>query len=58
MGGSTGRDLDTVINLVAVHHRCHRIIHANPDKAKEHGLIVPAWDAPVNRQVTPWPSMR
>jgi hypothetical protein len=34
------RTLDTVENLIRIHHRCHAWIHANPAVARHYGWIV------------------
>jgi hypothetical protein len=47
MGGSRGRALDTAVNLLGLHRRCHAWAHAHPRQARERGLIVTSWADPA-----------
>jgi len=39
--GSGGKgDLDTAANIIAVHSRCHRAIHARPSRSYELGWLI------------------
>lgn len=40
MGGSKGREQDTVGNLLALCHSHHAYVHAHPHWARKHGYIV------------------
>lgn len=44
---------DTPANLLLLHDRCHRGIHANPLWARRHGFIVPSWADPDTTPVRP-----
>jgi hypothetical protein len=46
--GGTG----TLANCVACCLRCHAAIHANPDWAYRHGLLVRSWADPADVPVT------
>lgn len=38
---------DSVCNLVALHHFCHRRLHSHNRFATEHGFVVSAYDDPA-----------
>ena len=42
---------DEVVNLIAVHHKCHNLgtdsIHLNPETATVKGWMVPSWADPA-----------
>lgn len=43
--------VDSVANLMVVHHKCHNLgtesIHSNPENAKIKGWMVPSWADPA-----------